>query len=61
MQKRRTSRAKITLLSCMLAVEGEEWVGSLRKDESGVCFFLLSLKVTDELVKQNVLDFISGI
>lgn len=51
----------MTLLSCMLCgrVRG---MGSLRKKENGSMSYIpLNLKVTDEFVKQNVLDFISGI
>lgn len=36
-------------------------MGSLRKNEHGSVFLPLNLKVTDDLVKQNVLDFIPGI
>ena len=60
MQKIRTSRAKMTLLPCMPCgrVRG---TGSVRENEDGSMSVLLNLKVPDESVKQNVLDFISGI
>lgn len=51
----------MTLLPCMLCgrLRG---TGNLRKKEDGSMFYVpLNVKVTDELVKQNVLDFISGI
>lgn len=50
----------MTLLPCMPCgrVRG---TGSLRKKEDGSMSVPLNLEVTDELVKQNVLGFISGI
>lgn len=50
----------MTLLPCMPCgrVRG---TGSLRKNEDGSMSVPLNLEAIDELVKQNVLDFISGI